>query len=201
MPLYTFRCNTCHASDDRFLSLAEWEGTHDKQQCACGALMRQVIGVPVLAGLDSGPTGFMRGRNDGNDGCCDNFTRRRVERNLGHKLGGGMFVGGLCRPGVPFDPQAVCHSREEVIQKARKLGVAVRGPGINVDPREPEPVVDDGVPSEQAIQNTLREEVQQNYGGKVTRKQYRQLVEKLQDKHARRGPPVAKPINSIYGGQ
>ena len=104
-------------------------------------------GVSItLAGLDSGADGFMRNRVE-TDGCPDQFTRSRVKRNNGGSIGGGFFVPGLCRPGVPFDSFAVCHSRDEVIKKAQKLGVAVRGPGINVDPREQAPVVDDGVSS------------------------------------------------------
>ena len=158
------------------------------------------VDIPVLAGLDSGSTGFMRGRS-GNDGCADSFTRRRVQKNLGGGLGGGMFVPGLCRPGKQFDGQAVCYSRQDIIDKAKKLGVAVRGPGINVEPRQDEEAIKaqegDYTPSEQTMRHSIAQEVQQNHGGTVTRKKYREIVESLSEKHGQKKRPASN-IKSIY---
>jgi putative FmdB family regulatory protein len=204
MPLYTFQCSDCQQADDRFLKLSDYERTRDKQKCEnCGAKMRRVVNVPTLAGLDSGPDGFLRGRQE-NDGVCDDFARQRIERNYGGKLGGGFFVPGLCRPGQQFDPYAVCHSRDEVIAKARALGVGVRGPGINVEPRMSEAEIkqreegDDGVPSEKAIKATLNEEIVKNHGGRVTKKKAKELSDMLRDRHRRRDLPKTRDISAIY---
>src|SRR5208283_4165751 len=135
MPIYDYECPKCHVSTERYVRLVDFDREANNQRCDdCGTVMRKLATVPVLAGLDSGPEGFMRGRVE-NDGCCDSFVRKRVERNLGRKLGNGFFVPGLCPPKEQFSAKAVCYSRQEVIDKARKLGVGVRGPGINVEPR------------------------------------------------------------------
>jgi hypothetical protein len=165
--------------------------------------MKKLVTVPILAGLDSGADGFMRGRTE-NDGCVDDFARRRVEQNLGHSMGGGFFVPGLCPADKPFAAEAVCYSRQEVIDKARKLGVGVRGPGINVEPQRSDAEIkareeaDDGVPSIQAMKHTISEEIRQNHGGKVTRKEYRKIAERLQARHSRTKYPTTKKIESIY---
>jgi hypothetical protein len=202
--IYEFICTNekCRKREERYVRLANYDQEVHKQKCDCGNRMEKVF-VPfagTLTGLDSGPQGFMRGR-ESNDGCCDDFTRRRVERNLGHKLNGAMFVPGLCRQGVQFDPMAVCSSRQEVIDKARALGVAVRGPGINVEPRE-KPPEDEGdyTPSPEALKATIIREVQQNHGGKVTRKKLREITSELQERHGQKKQAAPK-IDSIYGGQ
>lgn len=201
MPVYTFQCNDCQRSDDRFLRLADHASQKTRQKCECGGKMRQIVTVPTLAGLDSGPAGFMRGRVE-NDGCADSFTRERVRKNNGGSLGGGTFVPGLCRPGKQFDNFAVCHSRQEVIDKAKKLGVAVRGPGINVDPRISEAEIkaqeEPYAPSERAMTATIRDEALKRYGGKVPRKKYRELVEELKERHSPAKRPVTRKIDSIY---
>ena len=203
--IYEMKCETCGKHADVYIRLAAYSKEINRQTCECGGHMIQVITPPTLKGMDSGPAGFMRGRIE-NDGCVDEFTRRRVERNLGHKLNGGVFVPGLCPQGEGFSAKAVCHSRNEVIQKARKLGVAVRGPGINVEPRisdaaykeREEQDSKDYVPSEQAMRTSIAQEIREKHGGKVTRKQYRKIVEELGEKHGQKRQPPPK-IDSIYG--
>ena len=205
MPIYSFQCNACQQADDRFIRLADYDREVPRQKCSsCGGKMRKLVTVPVLAGLDSGPTGFMRGRVE-NDGIPDKFSRERIRRNAakaGTSIEGKTWVPGLCRQGHSFDPFALCSSRDEVIKKARQLGVGVRGPGINVEPTisDAEHAAheeQDYTPSEQAMKASIVQEIQQNHGGKVTRKKYREIVESLGEKHGQK-KQTAKVPDSLF---
>ena len=204
MPIYTFQCNACQQADDRFLKLAAVRTRARAAEMPVRREMRRVVNVPTCwPASTAGPTAS----------CATRIEQRRLRgrvlppprrEKLGGKLGGGMFVPGLCRQGKAFDPYAVCHSRQEVIDKARKLGVGVRGPGINVEPRLSEKDIrereeEDGVPSAEAVKHSVATEIMQNHGGKVTRKKYREIVEATRDKGRRRTPKASPTIDSIFG--
>ena len=192
--IYELKCESCGKHDERYIRLVSYDKEIHKQKCeACDGHMIQVIRPAQLAGLDSGPCGFMSARTE-QDGCADSFIRSEVEANLGHKIGGGMFVPGLARPNHQFDPYAVVYSRAEAIQKAREQGVSFRDSRTSVEPRQAEPVEDDGVPSVDALKPTIIREVQEKHGGKVTGRQYKKIVAELQDKHSRKPPKSAKTI-------
>ena len=203
--IYEYQCDACGQQDDRYIRLVDYERERGRQKCACGATMRRLVGVPKLVGLDSGPDGFMRGRVE-NDGIADDFARRRLKRaaaRAGTSIEGKMFVPGLCRPGKQFDPFALCSSRDEVIKKARQLGVGVKGPGMDVAPRVSEAELaareeEQYLPSEKALKATIVEEITKNHGGQVTRKKYREIVTELQHRHGQKKRPTAKPRASIF---
>ena len=195
--IYELKCESCGKHDERYIRLVSYDKEIHKQKCeACGGHMVQVIRAPILKGLDSGPEGFLRGRVE-NDGCCDDFQRENLRRNAaaaGIGVEGKFYVAGLARPGMQEDPLALCSSRQEVLDKARALGVGVRGPGMDIEPRQSPPVEDDGIPSVDALKPTIIREVQERFNGSVTRKQYKKILEELQDKHRRKPPKPAKTI-------
>ena len=93
--IYEMKCEACGQIDERYIRLAVYEKEIGRQKReACDGRMVQVITPARLQGLTAGPG--VQAQN--NDGCCDDFTRTAVERNLGHKLGGAMFVPGCVGP-------------------------------------------------------------------------------------------------------
>ena len=143
--------------------------------------MRKVFSPVTLRGLDKG--GFLVGRVE-NDGCTDHAMRARLRKNCekaGTSLGGGVFVPGLCRKGVPEDPYAVVHSRSEVIKKARELGREVHGPDMDVEtPIFEEHLAKAESPyraNEQIGIDRAIEKVKRDHGGSVSRKKFRDIVQ------------------------
>jgi len=194
MPLYSYRCPACNTTDDRYVRLVDFEKQAYKQKCQCGQRMTKLVTVPVLAGLDSGPEGFLRGRVE-NDGCGnDNAMRARLRRNAkraGVPIEGGTFVPGLCRRNVPEDPQAVVHSRSELIKKARAMNREIHGPGIDVETAIPEEFLAKAERPYRASVNTVIDgvvdSVRNEHGGQVTRKKFNDMLESAVDRASGNG--------------
>jgi hypothetical protein len=186
MPLYSYACQ-CGKKDDRYVRLCDFEKLAHNQFCECGKKMRKLVTVPVLAGLDSGPEGFLRGRIE-NDGCSDNGMRARLRRNAkraGIPIEGGTFVPGLCRRNVPEDPQAVVHSRSELIRKARAMNREIHGPGIDVETSIPDEFLAKAErpyrASVDCVLPNVIDKVREEHGGTVTKRKFREMIEHAQD--------------------
>lgn len=191
MAIHEFSCVKCGKHDDRYIRLADYDKEIGKQKCDCGAHMNKVFTPVRLAGLDKGQ--FLAGRVE-NDGCSDNAMRARLKRNR-RKAGvpetGGFFVGGLCRKGISEDPYAVCYSKAEVLEKARKLGRCVEGPGMDMEsPISEEHLAKAEAPyranPKQLIPDII-DKVNREYGGKIERKKFNQLLEAAVDRASGNG--------------
>jgi hypothetical protein len=180
--IYDFQCPKCNKRDERYVRLANYDREIANQHCDCGARMKKVFAFNgTLAGLDKG--GFLTGRVE-NDGCADAGMRARLRRNakrMGENISGGFFVPGLCRHGVAEDPYAVCRSKSEVIEKARKLGRCLQGPGMDLEtPIREEHLAKAERPYRASVDTVLPnviDKIRGEHGGSVTKRKFHDMVE------------------------
>lgn len=155
--------------------------------------MRKVFSVPSLRTT----TNFMAGLDDGLPDERSRKLAHQKARAAGVNISGAKFHPGLCRRGVPFDPQAWYRDEAEVKQKVERLGRCVEG-SVNhrssirdcdlaaVD--RPYRVADEVVKPEVDL------EIKEVYGGKVTPQKRKELTEKYVEQHSGLAAPSG-PVN------
>jgi predicted nucleic acid-binding Zn ribbon protein len=175
MPLYPFRCDSCGARDDRFMTLAA-HATHGKRQrCReCEGRMTQQV-VPVA--IQGTYSGFWQNRGDGFG--RDERTRRAAyaaARKQGINPVGKTFVPQLCPEGKPFAAEAWVNGPDDVKRVCEENGWGCEGK-VNVKPRfgEKEParpfVARDII--ERAAESEIGEQT-------VTAREYADAVDRMQ---------------------
>jgi putative FmdB family regulatory protein len=201
VPYHDYVCKKCGETTERYFRFSELDEQH---KCECGGkLDRQFnfcpyfkgrqkpksMSRPQIRGMDSGPGGFMSGRTE-NNGCGSRAQAERLQKKLaanGMSLGGGVFVPGLCRKGIQEDPYAVCHSKEEIVQKAEQLGRCIEGE-IEYRPSiHDELFAKAEAPyrcSEKVVQPDVQAEIKRKHGGKVSASKKREITERMIEKHS-----------------
>ena len=190
MPNYSYHCDKCESDDERFVELDDFDRLAYKQRCkACESIMRKVITAPVLK-LDSN---IMSGMDDGFG--PDDFSRKIAKEQAeaaGVVTSGAKFHPGLCREGHFLDPQAWYHSPEEVKKKAAALGRNVSGSITHTSVPKDEKYIEADKPYRVAPDMVMADAcriVNQEHGGRVSRKKAVEIVETLRDTHS----GIAKP--------
>jgi hypothetical protein len=182
MPLYSLYCPRCEIELERFCSVE----TMYTQECEeCGAVLEKRFSVPTLRT----DTQFMAGAGVACDGLHDPMSRRMAyakAKAAGVNIAGKKFHPGLCRRGVPFDPQAWYGDRSEVVRKADAMGRCVEGDINHTSAVRDEDYARVEAPyrcSAQAVRDEVNAEIRQAHGGKVSRKKRREITERLRDTH------------------
>jgi hypothetical protein len=100
---------------------------------------------------------------------------------------GKTFVPGLCRRGVPHDPEAWVNSPSEVTQKAEKLGRNVVGAIKHNTPIRDEHIANLEIPyrvSRDVVAEDVAEVIEKEYGGTATAEQTENIFQEKIEKHS-----------------
>jgi hypothetical protein len=225
MPQYLYHCDHCRTRETRIIPFAQFDAQKNEQFCAdCKRRLelqtfttdtmptfigRQKPGSglkPRSRGFDHGPNGFNRGSDDGfgNDNASRQMARK-IAAKAGVGVAGARFHPGLAARGKMFDPNAWIRSDGEARAQAQRIGADLHGliefehtPHDSFYEANEESKRDR--PSEDAVKFDVMREVKEQHGGNVTRKQAREITEKMQDKYTRtKYPVVGPPLEKLLG--
>jgi hypothetical protein len=172
------------------------EATKDSQFCRlCEGRLTKRMSVPSLRTS----TTFMSGQHEddgfGTDDRSRKLARAKAEA-MGVNISGKKYHPGLCRKGVPLDPQAWYGDESEVRKKAAAKGCNVHG-SIEMETSVPDYLLKKAAQpyqcSRATVQPDVDREVKEVHGGKATKKQRDNLYRKFQAKHSGSRAVVGTP--------